>query len=420
MKTIKHLLIPVLVIAAILCVFASGAAADGVDSVFFFDYTSEEGIVYKPVPVRGELSVGKNDVTVNDGCLLFKAENAGYYAVTITEDPSETEKYAMFDLAQIGSGNKAQMVFSTNGPSTWINEIEGADGYSGIVFYIDKPGTYCSRFYNEDFVDGRHVAGEEFACSADVRFLGELVSAGFDKDPLYLGMDVANLWGDGSVTFTCGLTFSDGNTYQCGMAGWADKFEAGKRTIRFNISNGPDVKVSANFISLTQKIDKLTLPENYTPEIIYRFSALPYETYERIFSHPEYVEIHFKDGTVRKVDVRSDDFWLECSGGFTLGEEEHYIETAFISIDENEFVFRIFVDGVLFEEMPVKNTSSFISDLSVYFSGIGQLLHYLRFTGNIRGMIDNFTAVPALAGRLSKKFFVDYLSFILSNGISFI
>ncbi|MBR3438455.1 MAG: hypothetical protein IKH13_03010, partial [Clostridia bacterium] len=109
-----------------------------------------------------------------------------------------------------------------------------------------------------------------------------------------------------------------------------------------------------------------------------------------------------------------------CNGGFTLGEETHFVETKFSLINEKDWVFRVYIDGLLYEEMPAKITFSFISDLSVYFSGIGQLLSALSYTGNIRGMIDNIIAVPALAGSLTKRFFIDYLFFVLGKSFSLI
>lgn len=419
MKTVKRLLVPVLVLAAILSAFASGASADGTDTVFFNVWVNNTTTEYKPFPVRGELSVGRNDVTVNDGCLRFEAENAGYYAIDV--DSSETDRYICFDISETDGENKEKRsVFSTNGPSTWIDTIEGADGYTGTVFYIDKPGTYYSRLYTEHYVDGEFVNGEKFACSADIRFLGDLVSVDFGKDPLCLGPDVEIIWDGDAVIFACDLTFSAGSAYRCETIGRPDKLEAGKRTILFNISNGPDVNVNVNFITLAQKTGKIVLPAGYTPTVKYSFPNNILDSYKTAFSHPEYVELHFKDGTVKKVDLPSKDFWLECNGGFTLGEETHFVETKFSLINEKDWVFRVYIDGLLYEEMPAKITFSFLSDLSVYFSGIGQLLSSLSYTGNINGTLDNIIAVPALAGRLTKRFFIDYLFFVLGKSFSLI
>ena len=420
MKTVKRLLVATLVIAAIFSAFAfSAAAADTAGTVFWSVWSGiEEGSVYKPFAVKGEISTGTNNVNVNDGCVSFDAESSGYYAMVITVDPSEQKSGVAFDLATADSENKADCFFSTYGPGEWIDIVEDGNGYSGIAFYIDNPGTYYFRFYYEDYIDGKYITNEIFGCSADLRFLGDFVSVSLGKDPLYLGTDVASVWGDNVVCFNCDLSFSDGNTYSCGMFGDIDELAPGERKLSFNISNGPEIRTGVNLISLAETVEKIVLPDDFTPAVTYHFSGNICDLYDRTYSYPEYVELHFGNGTVKKVEIKTSEYWLVCSGGFTLDGEEHYVETKYVYIDETEWVFRVLIDGVCFDEKPVKNDSSFVSDLTAYFAGVKRLVPSVH-SGSISDAVSDF-GTAALLFRSLTKALMDYFCFVLDNRIAFI
>ncbi len=377
----------------------------------------EEGDGYRALPVRGELSVGENNVNVNDGCLSFYAEKSGYYAIVETVDPSESKNGATFDIAAVDSENKANFIFSTNGPRLSINEVNDGNGYKGIVFYIDEPGTYYFRFYDEDYIDGKYVETDIFSCSEEIRYLGDLVSASFGKDTLYIGKDIDSTWGDRSVDFRCDLSFSDGNTYSSGLLGSVDELEPGDRTISFSVSNGPSVAVNVKLAGLTEKIEKIVFPDDFTPAVTYHFEPIYNGVSSRTYSYPEYVELHFTDGSVKKVDFDSDEKWVECSSSFTLGSDNqyHYIKTEYVYMSETEVMFLVNLDGVRVDEMPVKHISPSNSDFGTYLSNAGGLLKFLR-TGSLVDTLGNIGFVAGALLGLTKNYF-KYLGFITEKRV---
>ena len=72
----------IMVLTGTVC-FASGDS----ESVRFKDRFNDD---YTELAVKGELSLGENTVSVNDGCYKFTAESAGYYGNYYPDDETAT------------------------------------------------------------------------------------------------------------------------------------------------------------------------------------------------------------------------------------------------------------------------------------------------------------------------------------------
>ncbi len=418
MKTLKKSAAVLLLIAA-LCnalVFYPAAADTDVDTVFWSVWNGSEQVL-TPFTVKGELKTGKNDVMVNDGCLSLHAECSGYYAIDIT---SPSEKGVLFEVATIDSKNKANNVFSTYGCCMWIDDVDDGKGFNGIIFYIEQPGTYYIRFSYEEYIDGKYVTEDIFACSADVRFLGNLISVSAGKNPLYIGTDISLVWpyeDYHTVGFGCTFVFSDGITYPGGNIGVVDKLAPGKRTLSFELSNGPEIEMQVNLASLIDSVEEVVLPDDFTPARIYRFDPDDYQGYSSNFSRPGYLELHFKDGTAKKVALDSTETGTECWKSFRYGGKDHSVYS-YIHYPGDGEVFSISVDDIVVYEKELKRVSSGVSDLMTFLLEVSELLKSVH-TGSPDNTAKNISAVSCEIYNLTKAY-IQYLRFIAENDIAII
>ncbi|MBR6335735.1 MAG: hypothetical protein IKR90_06270 [Clostridia bacterium] len=419
MKTLKKFAAVLLLIAALcpVLVFYPAAADADADIIWWSD-----GSAYEQFQVKGELKTGKNNVLVNDGYLRFNAERAGYYAIDITVDPSESKRGAGFDLIKIDSENKADFVFTDMGVSLWINEVDDGNGFKGMVFYIDKPGTYYARINGTEHIGDKYIEDIKFGCTADVRFLGDFVSVSFNKDTLTIGSDLGGIWHESPkvVGCPCTYTFSDGNTYSGGIIGSVDKLASGNRTLSFNISNGPDIEVTVTLETIVDSIEEVVLPDGYLPSRMYHFDPHELMTDSHFcdvtFIHPEYVELHFKDGTVKKATLDSTETWFENCNNFSCAGEDHFIYSEYLFIEDSKLVYRLSVDNIDIYEEPVKNTVSRISDFKKYLSEVHGLLKSIH----IGSLDDTAESIKTVSGEIFDltKSYIEYLRFIDSKNIT--
>ena len=424
MKTLKRITAIILFIAALCPMFVFSCAAAYVDDVWWSECNGFEENLY---PVIGELLTGQNDVLVNDGCLVFNAKNSGYYSISITVDPSESKRGAGFEIATIDDDNEANVVFSNGGPCLCIDEVDDGKGYKGIIFFINKPGTYYARFTYDEYINNKCVIGDIFACSADIRYLGDIVSVSFGKDPLYIGKDISLVWPDEdyhTVGFRCTFTFSDGNTYLSGSCGRVDELTSGKRTLRFSLSNGPSIEIKVNLASLMDLLEEIVLPDDFTPTIIYHFDPHYITAYSyasgKSFSHPEYFEMTFTDGSVKRIPFDMEDATHDrCHFVFSLGGEDHSTWAYYILDDYgNNYVYRVLVDDICFFDIPANTVSSCASDFNVFLSEARGILKSLRADF----FIDTVKSAVAVSHEMLNltKSYIKYLRFIVRNNITVI
>ena len=418
MRTLKRFAAIILVIAALCPVLAFySSAADDIDTVFFPIWDGECDI-YTPFEVKGTVSLGDNTASKDDGsCWSFNAEETGYYFINCG---------CCYEIDSLRDNNLAEWVFSNDMSGAFSDGVKDGDDYYSI-FYIEKAGTYYFRFYTYSY----NSTPEPDSCLVSLVFAGDLVSLGYDKDPLYMGVDF--LVEDSGYNFLEGaesVRCYDGNAemlieFSTGkictsdsVYGIIDKWEAGKRNFKVDLSNGPEYDLEINLVRFSDSVEEAVLPDSFTPEATYHFSGNIYETHDTTYSYPEYVEIHFKDGSVKKVDMYFGKTWLECSDEFTFEGAKHYVETEYRFLNSESRTFCVMVDGFCIYEAPVKNKSSLVSDFKVYLSGMKQCLQSLRI-GSLTDTFKNVAVVSDSMRSLTKQY-LDYISFIRKNGIALI
>ena len=128
------------------------------------------------------------------------------------------------------------------------------------------------------------------------------------------------------------------------------------------------------------------------------------------------MELHFKEGTIKKATLNSNENWLENCNNFSCGGEDHYIYSGYCFYEDGKLEYSISIDNIDIYEKPVKNTVSRISDLKTYISEVCRLLKFIHF-GSLDDTAESLKTVSGEIYNLTKTY-IEYLRFIDGKNIT--
>ncbi len=349
----------IMVLTGTVC-FASGDSG----SVRFKDRFDDD---YTELAVKGELSLGENTVSVNDGCYKFTAESAGYYGNYYPDDETAT----IMSVAKPSEDGIAEIIYTESGPGTAFDIVE--DGNTVYwVFYIESPGTYYFSFETYDYENENPAP---FSDKIVLTCLGDFVSYELSKDTFYIESDIFLWWKEENDTFCCFgenvdeyVNFTNGR-FKTKMLGNVDKWESGKRTFTFDFGNGPDIGKEITLTGLADTIESVILPDDFRPVVSKRYWAIdpvfPDAKSDRSYTFPGWVELEFKDGSSVRIDPEGSGYMAnEEYAEFEDGEgRSHWV---FLQYTDTAFIVR--VDGVTFTELKAEKKYNIIRDFLTLIS----------------------------------------------------
>jgi len=403
-KTLRlALIITSAILFAVIAAFAASADSESI----LFPVWGEDDEQYASYEVKGEVTPGENNVTVDDGCWKFIAEEAGYYGYDYSNPDSGTS----MDIAQLKNG-KAETVYTENMPGLCFDWVEnGENGY--YVFYLETPGTYYIRFSSADSL----YRDKEAVPSTDVIsfvYFGELESLEIGKDPLYIEKDIC-LWWKNEEDTPCyisedveqWLTFTNGR-YKTGLIGSVDKWESGKRIFTYNLGNGPDIEKEVNLIGLADEIESVSFPEGFKPAVTLSYRAAGEEygfsDYDWNENYPEWVELKFKDGSIVKVDTVDPYSSSELLARFTDKEGiEHWVLMMYLW-PEDGIDFCLKVDGTPFVATEAKTDCNIAADFLKHLSSYVYYFRLAMYEAFNNGPAEGITSLFDYLRRESESF----------------
>ncbi len=309
-------------------------------------YYNDGNPVYDEEPVAGELVLGENNITDKEGYYKFTVSKAGYYGI----------EGMLLRIVTLGEEGKTE-TFYFEDSDYWHDSVTRSNGKSYDIFYVEEPGVFYAEFMDDN---GRR----EFV------YFGELESFETAANPLEMESDIELIWPEGDSSTVCikevNLTFSCGETCLSSCYGSIDAgWKPGTHTFYDSISNGPEYTVEINLSSVAELIDRVELPDKYDTLFFNHFTAPEIITMDDEIEEllwDKCVDIYYKDGTVRRVELEENDneftaVILSDSG------KEHYI---ILRYDEYEQCFKVSIDCIKMNDLPVYNTSSPLVDFTIY------------------------------------------------------
>ncbi len=245
----------------------------------------------------GDLSLGKNSVTLNSGCYAFVAEKTGYYNI-------DTDKMTEAAEAKNMTGNtvKTENTMMMGFPGAFYDGLwyyAGEEMRDTLPLYLERGDLIYARFYDIDY---ENDALNDGSGVVTVNYLGEISGANFDLgdiclDDCMIEDDRVALKANKpiDITFTEGQRFK--KTY---LSGTADSIAPGDHEMNVELTKGRGFRTKVRFYRLEDVIEKVDLPGSYIPMVSLRIG----ETSGNVAVYPEYINVTFKDGTVRKAGRR--------------------------------------------------------------------------------------------------------------------
>ena len=358
------------------------------------DFYSGFKPINKELPVKGEMVLGSNTITVNDGCYKFNAAESGYYG--IHSDYSSTDVSDMYDVAVKNEENEAEMIVYIPDDYPYVcRYVTCSNNLEYSIFYIEEPGTYYVTFY--DTYNSDNIK----SCEIDFIYFGELESFETVCDPLVMGYhsesvdDSKNEPDIGIIELEdCGaeccisevnFAFSGGEKCKGTCYGYVDQWQPGNRRFTYYISNGPKLKAEINLDSAAKSIDRIEIPNKYGSVFLTNFADSEYSIVkmngEELF-WPDYVDVYFKDGSVQRTELTEDGYYT-YRGIITDDDGTEHVLIMYFDCDNS--CFNVNVEGLWLEDVPVYRSRLVFFDFIVFV-----LESFLPFAASIR-MIRNGT-----------------------------
>ncbi len=395
-------LVLVLTSAILLTVIAAVAASADSENILFPVWGKDSEQSYE---IKGEIGLGENTVTVDDGCWKLEAENAGYYGYVYSNPDSES----LMDVAQLKNG-KAEIIYTENMFGFGFDWVEnGENAY--LVFYLENPGTYYIRFSSTNSIYGDK---EAVPSTDDISFVcfGELESLEISKDPLLIETDICLWWreeeskpcyfGEDVETY---LTFTSGR-YKIDLLGYMDKWESGKRVFTYDLGNGPELSKELTLTCVTDTLETVSFPEGFNPAVKYSYKAAdseyPNSHTQSDCAFPEWVELKFNDGSSVKAFTNEEAYVSGDKFAYFEDNEhhEHWVLLQYLRNEDGSIYFTVKVDGVVFGESKVKAEYNVISAYMNHLSGC--MFFLKRFAGDM--IFSPAAAISSLSNNLREEF----------------
>ncbi len=232
----------------------------------------------------GELKEGKNNITVGGkNAYSFKAPEKGYY-----------------DIA----GDFFGYCVSRKAIGNTVTEYAVVGGYHGPhsfdIIYLEKGEKVFLDFYNHaDYDEETDEETEVITRSeAEVTYLGEIKSYSLKNNNVCIFQNPEGL-SDIEPQSPVILSFSSGK--QCTayyILCEITDIDNGTHEVFCDVFEGHGFNLTINIINIAGLIEKVELPEGFTPK------ALVYYDEWIVFGNedlPDYIMLYFKDGTKKKV-----------------------------------------------------------------------------------------------------------------------
>ncbi len=407
----KTLRLALIITSAILLIIAAAVASSASDDDVLFLVWKDGKEQYEPFAVKGEIALGENTVTVNDGCWKFTAEKAGYYGY----DYSDEESQSSMEIAVLKNG-KADTVYTENMSGLCFDWVEnGENGY--YVFYLETPGTYYIRFSSAASL----YRDKEAVPSTDVIsfvYFGELESLEISKDPLYIETDICLWWREEESTLCCfgedveqWLTFTNGR-YKTGLIGSVDKWESGKRIFTYNLGNGPEMSKELTLVGITDTLESISFPEGFNPVIKFNYKAAdsqdPFSQIGRDCAFSEWTQLNFTDGSSVKAITDNEEHVSYDKFAYFKDDEgrEHWVLMQYLWLDDG-IHFSAKVDGVTVSDSKAKTNSDVFG---AYMNHLSSCVFFFRqFAGEM--IYSPASAISSLSNNLREEYreFSEYI-----------
>ncbi|MBO4341656.1 MAG: hypothetical protein J5870_00995 [Clostridia bacterium] len=316
--------------------------------------------------IRGELATGDNKISAF-GRYSFEAPETGYYLFT--------DVNSMLFACEASESKAAESGYRIR--EHVDQECLSSGDICGDPAYFEKGKTYYLDF--EAF-----EKGDSPKMTLNIKYLGEITSATLENSTVWMGqipVEMCTYDDKGMLIPLYGhpvvITFSNGETYESfdPPFGHVDSVAPGKHTFLYALCGRNETGIEINMRSFSELVDKVVLPENFVPSSAIEFT----ESGDIAVSgkeNPEYIEIHFKDGTVKRIDESSKtrEYILPLDGS------NHSLNYYYTYDFDGRILFVVLADDEYIAQYePDYTVTSFFGGFTNYLKSIGNVIaNYFR------------------------------------------